>query len=163
LQERLREIFEGCQTRLEKATSLQVNSYNDKRGQYHSTKILRWLSTLLRKGDMKRLLGVTDVDLYVPSLNFVFGEAESAGDVAVISTFRLDPKLHSQENPSLFFQRVVKEAVHELGHTFGLGHCADLSCVMFFSNSIYDTDRKNETFCDRCRELAGKAVERERV
>jgi archaemetzincin len=118
------------------------------------------LSEFTMKSNLVRLLGVTDVDLYVPSLNFVFGEAKCPGNVAVISIFRLDPRFYGEENESLLYRRAVKEAVHELGHTFGLTHCEDSSCVMFFSNSIYDTDRKHETFCGRCVPLVRKAVQR---
>jgi archaemetzincin len=107
---------------------------------------------------LDRVLGVTDVDLYAPSLNFVFGEAECPGDVALVSLFRLDPKFYDQKDDLLLSQRTLKEAVHELGHTFGLRHCGSLDCVMFFSNSIYDTDRKQERFCTSCWDKVNKNI-----
>lgn len=98
------------------------------------------------------LLGVADVDLYVPSLNFVFGEADPARGVAVISLARLRPTFYRlQEDDRLFLERVGKEAVHELGHIFHLKHCTQRICVMFFSNSLADTDLKENEFCHRCR------------
>jgi archaemetzincin len=158
LSERLEEVFEGTRAKLEKRWDLQTDSYDPARNQYHSTKILRSISKLINKSEIDKILGVTREDLYVPSLNFVFGEAECPGNVAVISIHRLDPNFYGQEDGLLLFQRTVKEAVHELGHTFGLTHCSDPNCVMFFSNRIYDTDRKNETFCDRCRKLVRKNI-----
>ncbi|MFQ6039016.1 MAG: archemetzincin, partial [Candidatus Aminicenantales bacterium] len=54
------------------------------------------------------------------------------------------------EDRTLFLARCVKEAVHELGHAFGLRHCPNPRCVMHFSNSLLDTDKKTASFCQRC-------------
>lgn len=90
-----------------------------------------------------RALGIADADLYAPGLNFVFGLADIEGRRAVISLQRLRPEFYgSPPGDALFLQRAVKEAVHELGHTYGLGHCRDPRCVMFFSNTLHDTDLK---------------------
>lgn len=124
-------------------------AYNDSRGQYHSTKIL----DEMRKGKASenRLLGIIDADLFVLGLNFVFGEAEMVSGVAIIGLTRLRPEFYGgEEDDGIFLQRVLKEAVHELGHTYGLGHCKDARCVMRFSNSISDTDRKDWQFCKKC-------------
>jgi archaemetzincin len=94
------------------------------------------------------MLGVAAFDLYVPGMNFVFGEARCPGHVAVISTRRLKP---TPQNQRLFRDRVLKEAVHEIGHTLGLKHCPDTLCVMHFSEHIGDTDRKSAAFCKDCR------------
>ncbi len=131
--------------------SVPVEAYDYMRRQYHSTFLLNTLIPL-RSPDVYRVLGVIDEDLFVPKLNFVFGEADMESGVAVISLARLRPEIygHPPDN-RLFFERAVKEAVHELGHTFGMGHCPDVRCIMFFSNSLEDTDRKGPSFCPACK------------
>jgi len=109
-------------------------------------------NSILDKNDTayEKILGIVDHDLYVPELNFVFGEASRIA--AVISLTRLRQGFyHLPENRSLFHQRILTEAVHELGHTYGLRHCENPRCVMFFSNSLMDTDRKGPAFCARCK------------
>jgi len=124
---------------------------NQTRGQCHSTRILASMMNFVEKSDVDIVLGVTTLDLYVSGLNFVFGEAHCPGKVALISLFRLNPEFYGQPaDKQLFFERGVKEAVHEVGHTLGLAHCKNSSCVMFFSNSILDTDRKKSSFCEKC-------------
>ena len=133
------------------------DAHNSRRNQFHSSFILAKSHQYAEKVVADRVLGITNVDLYVPRLNFVFGEAECPGKTAIISLHRLKPDFYGHPlDPVLFVQRSVKEAVHEIGHTLGLGHCHDSSCVMFFSNSILDTDRKKLTFCERCYSLVVK-------
>lgn len=122
-------------------------AYDALRGQYHSTRLLVLLEQHLRTVPADRLLGVTAFDLFVPGMNFVFGEARCPGYVAVISTQRLKT---SPKDQGLFRERVLKESVHEIGHTQGLKHCPDPLCVMHFSEHIGDTDRKGSTFCKEC-------------
>ncbi len=125
-------------------------AYNPRRRQYRSTAILRLLGNSTA-GGRDRVLGVIDRDLYVPELNFVFGEADLVASTAVISLTRLRQEYSGLgSDRERFLLRAVKEAVHELGHTVGFGHCPDRRCIMHFSNSLADTDRKGPGFCERC-------------
>jgi archaemetzincin len=130
------------------------DSFDARRKQYNSSKILEHLFDA-RRDPRQRWLGVTESDLFVPTLNFVFGEADSQHHIAVISLARLREEFFRRKSdPALFHQRALKEAVHELGHSYGLTHCSNFRCVMFFSNSLADTDRKSSNFCeDHRREL----------
>ena len=118
------------------------------RNQYHSTRILAIIERWVDTARVARSLGVASFDLYVPGMNFVFGEARCPGRAAVISTYRLKTSVPYES--ILFGKRVLKEAVHEIGHTLGLRHCADPKCVMYFSEQLRDTDRKLENFCGAC-------------
>ena len=119
-------------------------------GQYYSTAILQRLE---RAADLDaRVLGVTACDLYVPVLTFVFGEAQLDGNCAVVSTARLREEFYGMPGrDELYRERLVKEAAHELGHTFGLRHCADWRCVMSSSHGVERLDVKGADFCSSCR------------
>jgi archaemetzincin len=137
---------------IEEPTPLPAAAFDEKRGQYRSSVIL---SEIQRYAAMRRdldvVLGIVDADAYVAGLNFVFGEAASPGKAALISLWRLRPEFYGEPpDEGLFVERAVKEAVHEVGHTLGLRHCSRPSCVMYFSNSIVDTDRKQSLFCEQC-------------
>jgi len=141
---------------------LPKEAFNNERQQYNSSSILDIVENRADEDEsLGRVLGIIDADLYVSSLNFVFGEARCPGKAALISLWRLKPEFHEKpSNMELFVERVTKEAVHELGHTFGLRHCPDPFCVMYFSNSIFDTDRKQSLFCGKCQmKLAKTSVE----
>lgn len=133
--------------------------FNEQRNQLNSDKILHWLATNTIKNntrscDLKTtiILGICNFDAYSSGLNFVFGQASLAGeDVAAIYLPRLRQDFYGlASDTSIFIERVAKEATHELGHTFGLAHCPKQYCVMHFSNSIVDTDRKANDFCEIC-------------
>jgi archaemetzincin len=128
-----------------------VDAFDRDRGQFHSTHILELLLEAHPAGADERLLGVVDRDLFIPILTFVFGEAQLAGPAAVFSLTRLDPRFYGlPEDPEVLLERSVKEALHELGHTFGLYHCRRPDCVMRASTSAEDVDLKPPRFCRTC-------------
>ncbi|MCX7974015.1 MAG: archaemetzincin family Zn-dependent metalloprotease [Candidatus Aminicenantes bacterium] len=133
---------------------LPGEAFNFQRKQYLSSYILRTAKSYLNLKEDEKALLIADVDLYAEGLNFVFGEAEINGSIAIISLVRLRESFYGRpEKKEIFESRVKKEAVHELGHVFGLKHCSSSQCVMYFSNSLADTDRKSWEFCLRCRGL----------
>ncbi len=126
-------------------------AYHKSKNQYHSTKILKRILKLKLTG-YDRILGIVDVDLYIPERTFVFGEANIKKKVAVISLTRLRQEFYDlPEDYTLFKHRTIIEAVHEIGHTFGLYHCKDSNCVMFLSRTVSDSDQKGPDFCHNCR------------
>ena len=120
------------------------------RQQYHSTAIIQRMERAVDPD--ARVLGVTASDLYVPVLTFGFGEAQLDGHCAVVSTARLKEEFYGLPGrQELLRERLLKEAVHELGHTFGLRHCADWRCVMTSSHAVERLDVKGAEFCRACR------------
>ena len=123
-------------------------AFDANRNQYLAGAFLEALREIPGREGSK-LLGVTEADIYGTGLSFVFGQAEVGGRVAVISLARLLPADADGDGHELLSERTLKEAVHELGHTFGLDHCRDRFCVMHFSTGIEQTDIKMADFCPR--------------
>ncbi|MGA2405041.1 MAG: archaemetzincin family Zn-dependent metalloprotease [Syntrophobacteraceae bacterium] len=122
------------------------------RNQYSSSAIIERLEENLPTAASK-VLAVTGLDLYIPVLTFVFGEARLNGRCAVVSSYRLDNKFYGlPDNPALLQERLLKEAIHELGHTYGLFHCHNPECVMKSSTYVEEIDFKSSRFCDKCSE-----------
>jgi len=131
---------------------------NPDRDQHHSTLILEKLAALAPDGTLK-ILAITRVDLFIPILTHVYGEAQLGGKACIISTYRLQEGL-SMSSPESFTRRVVKEAIHELGHTFDLRHCKDHACIMHYCRTIEDVDRKADQLCRYCRILLSDELKR---
>ncbi len=125
-------------------------AYDAHRNQYYSSVILAQIIEN-PPADAFRMLGVIGLDIFIPILTYLFGEAQFKGFGALISTYRLRNEFY-QKSPDihLFQERVLKEAVHELGHTYGLIHCNYPNCVMQSSTYIEDVDEKSVTFCESC-------------
>ncbi|MFW9970286.1 MAG: archaemetzincin family Zn-dependent metalloprotease [Candidatus Odinarchaeota archaeon] len=142
---------------LKRIVPLKNSEYNKKRDQYDAYKILYNINNYIANELAFRILGIVDNDIFSSSLNFVFGLAvgpkkDAPGDrvAALISITRLRESFYRKpDNNELFELRVLKEAIHELGHTFNLTHCNKF-CIMQFSNSLFDTDKKPAKFCDSC-------------
>ena len=161
VEKNLEEIF-GVRVTKERAMAVPAETFKAFREQYHSPSILRRLRTThpLDQG-FAAVLGIIDRDLFVPPLNFVFGEADAAMQTAIISLARLRPEFYGlPPDDRLLRSRAVKEAIHEIGHMYGLTHCPDPECVMFFFNRLEDTDTKGPNLCrphqDRLGEILTK-------
>ncbi len=149
LADRLGEVFNRTVV-VGEAVPLPERGYAPRRRQYRGDAFIVALRALPGP-TAERVLGVTDVDCYAPGLNFIFGQATLTGGEAFIALPRLRQSFYGlPDDPVLFRQRVLTEAVHELGHTWGLTHCPDPHCVMHFSNTLHDTDVKGSAFCTRC-------------
>jgi len=131
---------------------LPPDSLDVRRCQHSSTKLLRWILTSMPP-EATKVVGITDVDLFIPVLTFVFGEAQVGGSAAVVSMARLRLLANGRTAaPALVETRLLKECLHELGHTFGLVHCPDNGCLMSRSNSVLEVDQKRTAFCRDCRQ-----------
>jgi archaemetzincin len=135
-----------------------ADAYDAARRQYRSADLLRALAAR-RPADALAILGVTERDLFIPVLRFVFGQALLGGGAGVVSLARLRPEFHRlAPDPGRLEERAVKESLHEMGHALGLVHCHDPSCVMSLSTQIAQVDRKAAAFCRDCHALVDEAL-----
>lgn len=123
------------------------------RQQYYSTQIIAEAIKQTESIEGKIIL-LTDVDIFVPALTFIFGEAQLNGKHSIVSVCRLHEEFYtSVTNNELLFERTIKEILHELGHNFGLRHCVDWNCVMHASHGIEEVDIKGNSYCRNCIKL----------
>ena len=154
-----REAFSDLCSRVESGFAVPVTpmeipglefTYDSARRQYASFPILELLARIC-PADALKLLAVTDCDLFIPVLTFVFGHAQLSGRVAVISLARLRQEFYGlAPQREVFLDRAYKEALHETGHMFGLIHCAERSCAMSLATNVRQIDLKRAAFCSPC-------------
>lgn len=136
--------------------AIPESAYDARRRQFQSVEIMKAVARY-RPSDATRILGVTELDLAIPMLTFVFGQAQLDGPVAVVSLCRLRQEFYGlQGEESLLRERLVKEVLHEMGHTFGLTHCAETKCAMSLATHIGLVDSKEERYCAHCGEQLAK-------
>jgi archaemetzincin len=141
---------------------LPPESFEARRNQYYSTLILKEMLGNVPR-DALKLLGVTDKDLCIPILTYVFGEAQVGGTAAVVSLARLRQEHYGlTPDRTLLLERLRKESLHELGHTFGLFHCPSRECVMYLSNTVVDVDTRGRDFCTGCQSVVASNTVTER-
>ena len=144
----VRDLF-GVQTEIMFIMENADFAFDRGRNQFHSTPILEKLSEMAPDYALK-VAALTDVDLFIPILTHVYGEAQLGGMSCIVSVSRLDEGFsHTKENPA-YLKRISKEIIHELGHTFGLKHCPEQSCIMHYARSIRDVDTKSGRPCRYC-------------
>jgi archaemetzincin len=132
------------------ALAVPETAYDPKRKQYQSVEIMKMLAQAA-PSDAYRILGVADVDLAIPMLSFLFGQAQLDGRIALVSLCRLHQEFYGlPADEQTLRERTSKEVLHELGHTFGLVHCSDPRCVMSLATHIGLVDAKGEKYCERC-------------
>lgn len=142
----------GIACTMRAACSLPPEAFVASEDRWDAERVLQDLPRL----PSETLVAVTAEDLFVEGLNFVFGLADTVGGVALVSVARLRSR-----DPAVTQRRLLKEVVHELGHTLGIAHCPDKACVMHFSNRLEDTDAKGVAFCAACEDrLPKEAAER---
>lgn len=126
--------------------------YNPSRRQYDGDRLLHHLP-YCTKSDYLKIVGLFRVDLYIPVLTYIFGQAVLGDRSAIVSVYRLRNELYGlKQDEGLLLSRTIKEVIHELGHTFGLIHCQNLACVMHSSTYVEEIDLKGSAFCSSCRE-----------
>ena len=151
LQPRLSEVFHLQAGIYPKRDLDPSRAYDFGRNQFNSTAILARALEKFEDLNDSKVLCVTSLDLFVPVLTYVFGEAQLDGKAAIVSSYRLDEERYGfPRNQPLLQNRILKESIHELGHTFGLIHCHDYNCVMHSSTSVEEIDIKGMRFCDGC-------------
>jgi archaemetzincin len=132
-------------------------AYDTRRRQYSSVEVMRAFLAAAPAGDSK-VVGITERDLFIPMLTFVFGQAQLGGRLALVSLARLRQEFYGlPPDCSVFVGRALKEVSHELGHTFGLAHCPDRACAMSVSTGVAEVDWKRAEWCRSCTGLAGVA------
>jgi archaemetzincin len=142
----------GFQTQINSLLQDVQFAYDITRDQYHSTAILEKLASTSSSRTLK-IVAITHFDLFIPILTHVYGEAQLDGRSCIVSTFRLKEGLSIANIEKEFENRIIKEVLHELGHTFNLRHCHDNTCIMHYCRNIKDVDRKSEQFCRYCKIL----------
>ncbi len=149
----LRSVYD-CDVTVHANQSIPEGAFDRSRNQYRAEQFIELAS---RVGRGEKNIGITAKDLYYRRRNYVFGLAYLNGNGSVISTYRLqtstDGGITTKPAEDVFADRVRKEVVHEIGHTFGLEHCDNSKCVMSFSPTVREVDVKEENLCGTCSRL----------
>jgi len=145
----------NIKSRIMQKVEIPKEAYNQWRKQYNAEVIMSMLSKVSEVKFIDKsipTLLLTGFDLYYAGLNFIFGLEDPARCCAIVSLARLKPEFYDEKpSRSLLEERIVKEVIHELGHYIGLDHCYNNKCVMSFSPSVFDVDKKQKEFCDDCK------------
>jgi archaemetzincin len=140
----------GLEPRRRPWIEVPPEAFDARRRQHASARLLQEAHRLRDPGSL-RILAVTEADLFIPMLTFVFGQAQLGGAAAIVSLARLRQEFYGlPADDGLLARRAAKEALHEMGHTFGITHCEDPACAMSLSTSVHQIDTKDAGFCPDC-------------
>lgn len=140
----------GCKVKTTVSFSELGKFYDPARRQYDANLLLSHINSEYASEHTKAI-GLFRVDLFIPILTYIIGQAVYKGNAGLVSIFRLKNELYGlKRDDNLLFERFIKEIIHELGHTFGLTHCFSPSCVMRSGVYVEDVDQKDSTFCLNC-------------
>jgi archaemetzincin len=141
-----------------------ISAYDQKRGQYNAAMILKAFKSMPFEERLDKVIGVMNVDLFIPIFTHVLGEANEGGRYALASLYRLGETTDRfPASMEQIVERLIKVAIHELGHLFNMAHCLNKHCLMHYSGNLADLDATPPTFCDYCSEFLAYAIRRERV
>ena len=154
----IKRVF-GFSTAIESVLQDLSFALDQNRNQHHSTMILEQLAARAPMQAVK-VIAIAQVDLFIPILTHVYGEAQLGGTACVVSTFRLNEGRSGLNISAKYIDRIVKEAIHELGHTFNLRHCPEASCIMHYCRNEEDVDRKSDELCRYCKVMLGDEIKR---
>ena len=131
--------------------SLPDDSYDNERRQYDASKLIKFLKPYAECMEDSKILALCNFDIFVEGKNFVYGAAQEGGNICIVSLYRLDPRVYGTESTyEAILKRAEKEVLHEVGHCFGLGHCNDPTCAMYFSEELDSVDKKVAKLCEGC-------------
>ena len=139
-------------------------AYDEKRGQYNAAIILKAFHSMPFEDGLDKVIGIMEVDLFIPIFTHVLGEANEGGSYALASLYRLGETTDRLPAPmNLIVERLIKVAVHELGHLFNMAHCMNRQCLMHYSGNLTDLDATSLTFCNYCREFLAYSIKQKRL
>lgn len=138
--------------------NININNFYDTiRRQYDGNKLLSEIQSN-SNSELIKTIGLFQVDIFIPILTYIFGQAILNGNTGIASTFRLKNELYGlKQDDNLLIERSAKVVIHELGHTFGLVHCYVPTCVMHSGSYVENLDQKSIHLCPKCSENLKKS------
>jgi archaemetzincin len=176
LKKRLPEIFD-CHVTVSKHILIPSELFNYDKKKYDGKKVLKFTADNITLKEVKNInIGIFDRDMFSGNLDYTFGLASVFPKIGIVSTIRLHPHFNEEyfsrgfrkrksgkfplfvkrlsiREKNIYYERILKEISHVIGHTLELGHCDNKRCIMSPSDNVMDIDQKDIIFCDRCRNL----------
>lgn len=149
----------NCKVQIKESHIDLIESYDPLRRQYNGDRLLKQVEALISPFSFKTI-GLFKLDLYIPILTYIFGQAQLGGQTAIASLYRLSNERYGiKADNELLYERFQKEVIHELGHTYGLIHCPVSTCVMRSSTYVEDIDQKEMHLCISCKSLVARYID----